>query len=216
MATYASPTAMNRMGPPTDRGIPQYRGQFQDEAPARQQQQSIWDTHQDAMGERQMGLDALLQQYNAIQNDERMRAAQQHYQNVLSGRAVPFTQGVQGAMIGQAGDAAAAAERAQQGMLQRGLAASGGSIYDPSYQAQQGQLLANRQLQTQGAARDIKMQAALANFQAQQQAAGALHSSAAQQQSLASPLAAAQAQARLNTTFTAPNTGPVHSTRTLT
>jgi hypothetical protein len=160
-------------------------------------------TQQDIMAGRQQGLDALLNQYRAIQENAQSQAAQENWQNVMQGGG-PMTRRVQGQMTGMAGDMATAAQRSQSDQLQRGYAASGGSIYDPAYQAQQGSLDTQRQLQTQGAARDIQMQAALANFQAQQQAAGSLATSAMQQQGLASPLASQLSQAHLGATWHTP------------
>ena len=160
-------------------------------------------THQDAMASRQQGLDALMEQYRAIQENAQMQAAQQHWQGIMAGGG-PMNQQMQSQMTGQVGDMATAAQRSQMEAMQRGHAASGGSIYDPSFQAQSGAMDTQRQLQTQGAARDIQMQAALANFQAQNQAAGSLATGAMQQQQLASPIAGRIADTHLNTTWHAP------------
>lgn len=141
-----------------------------------------------AQQNRTYGLEQTEGAADAIMGDPRYRAALDAFGSVVSGQNLPLGQATQNRIYGQAADSNAAANTAQDQMMQRQLAASGGSIYDPSYQAAQRENMSQRQVANQGTLRDIKIKAALENFTAQQGAARSLAATRGQQYSLSNPL----------------------------
>lgn len=86
----------------------------------------------------------------------------------------PYSPEVVQAIYNRQADMAAQAEQQGRQLLAENMAVRGGSPYDASMQAENLALLAARQGQNQAARRDIDIQAAMANYQAQQQNAGQL------------------------------------------
>lgn len=122
-----------------------------------------------------------------VMADPYYQQALDFYGGMASGENVPFTPDVINRVYGQAADMNAAAQGSQLEQLARAAAASGGSIYDPSYGAAERAATANRQLQNQGAARDISTQAQLANYDATVQGAQGLVGTRGQQYGQALP-----------------------------
>jgi hypothetical protein len=109
-----------------------------------------------------------------LANDPYQRSVMDFLQGVTGGQNVPFTNEVQGAMLAQQGRGFADAEAAQMEALRQGLEASGGSIYDPSFQSAQREAMSRRQGQNLDAAGRMASQAGLANFDARMAGAGQL------------------------------------------
>jgi hypothetical protein len=122
-----------------------------------------------------------------VMDDPYYQQALNFYGDMASGENVPFTPDVVDRVYGQAADMNAAAQGNQLEQLARAAAASGGSIYDPSYGAAERAATANRQLQNQGAMRDISTQAQLANYDATVQGAQGLVGTRGQQYGQALP-----------------------------
>jgi hypothetical protein len=97
-----------------------------------------------------------------------------YLQGVLQGQQQPYNDQVLNALQAQHGRQTATAEGAQMQQLRESLGATGGSIYDPSYQASQRELMSQRQGQNLDYGGQLNTQAALQNFNARQNAAGAL------------------------------------------
>lgn len=152
----------------------------------------------DPVGARKRAFSLLEGRSDDIMNDPQYAAAMQAYQDVLTSGG-PMNEQVQNAMAGQLADQGARAQQIQQQQMARQLAASGGSINDPSYQAAQRGMTTQRQLSNQGNRRDIMMQAAMDNFRAQQAAAGNLASVRGQQYGMSNPLLTQAANEYMNT-----------------
>lgn len=93
---------------------------------------------------------------------------------VINGKNAPFSESVVNALQGQQAHGAATAQQAQMETLRQGLGASGGSIYDPGYQAAVRESDATRQGQNMDYAGQLRAQSALENFNAQGNAAKSL------------------------------------------
>ncbi len=110
-------------------------------------------------------------QATALQNDPYNRAALDFMKGSVAGQNVPFTNTVKNSMMAQHGAGSAAAEQAQMETLRQSLGASGGSIYDPGYQAAQRQAMSERQGSNLDAAGQLEAKAGVENYRAQSQAA---------------------------------------------
>lgn len=86
----------------------------------------------------------------------------------------PYSESVQNMIAGRSADSAAAAAASQQQALLESVARSGGSMSDASFGAANRSIESNRMLNNNAARRDIAIQAALQNFQGQNQAASQL------------------------------------------
>jgi hypothetical protein len=131
-------------------------------------------------------------------NDPYQKSAMDYLKGTISGQNVPYSNGVKNSILAQHGAGAASAEAAQMETLRQSLGASGGSIYDPGYQAAQREAMSQRQGSNLDAMGQLEAKAGLANQQAQAQAASALSSARAQQnaQINAMKLAGADYQAK--------------------
>ncbi len=109
-----------------------------------------------------------------LANDPYQRSVMDFLQGVTNGQNVPFTNEVQGALLAQQGRGSADAEAAQMAQLRESMGASGGSIYDPSYQSAAREALSQRQGRNLDAAGNMAAQAGQANFSARMQGAGGL------------------------------------------
>ncbi len=106
--------------------------------------------------------------------DPYQKSVMDFLQGVTQGNNVPFTNEVQGAMLAQQGRGSADAEAAQMASLRESLGASGGSIYDPSYQSAAREALSQRQGRNLDAAGQMASQAGIANHNARMQGAAGL------------------------------------------
>lgn len=118
---------------------------------------------------------------NDLENDPYQKSALDYMKGTVGGGNVPFTDTVKNSILAQQGAGAASAEQAQMESLRQSLGASGGSIYDPGYQAAQRQAMSERQGSNLDASGKLEAQAGIANQQAQAQAADSLSSARAQQ-----------------------------------
>lgn len=139
--------------------------------------------------ERRSAFDLTSGRAQDILDDPRIEAAMRAYQQVLSGEGLPYSDDVVGMMEGRAADQAGAAYGAREQMARRRQAARGGSVNDASFQQTQQQALSDKQRQVQGSNREIALQAALQNFNAQQQAAASLAGTRMGQYTAGNPLA---------------------------
>jgi hypothetical protein len=110
----------------------------------------------------------------ALANDPLMKQATDFYSKVMAGGAGPYTDASKAAMLAQHGKATSDAQAAQMAALRDATAASGGSIYDPSFQAKSQELNANRQGSNIDAQGQIEADAAGANFNARMGGASGL------------------------------------------
>lgn len=113
---------------------------------------------------------------NEIEADPYQKAVMDFLSGVVSGKDAPFTNEARNAMLAQQGRGTAAAEAAQMQQVREGLAASGGSIYDPAYQSAAREAMSQRQGRNLDAAGQIASQAGQANFNARMGGAGQLSS----------------------------------------
>ena len=111
---------------------------------------------------------------NQLANDPYQKSVMDFLQGVTSGNNVPFTNEVQGAMLAQQGRGSADAEAAQMASLRESMGASGGSIYDPSYQAAAREAMSQRQGRNLDAQGQMQAMAGRENFNAQMAGAGGL------------------------------------------
>ncbi len=116
-----------------------------------------------------------------LANDPYQKSAMDYLKGAVGGQNAPFSDSVKNSILAQQGAGAASAEAAQMETLRQSLGASGGSIYDPGYQAAQREAMSQRQGANLDAQGQLDSKAALANQQAQAQAASALSSARAQQ-----------------------------------
>lgn len=105
-------------------------------------------------------------------------AAESFYNDVLSGKQLPFSPFAKSQMLSQQSDMSAAAEGARNQQMYGAAAAGGASANDPSMKAAALSNMAARQTQNQTAARDIDTAAYQANFGAQMGAANQLNANA--------------------------------------
>lgn len=146
-----------------------------------------------------------------LQNDPYHAAALDYMKGSVAGQNVPFTNTVKNSILAQQGADSASAEGAQMEQLRQSLGASGGSIYDPGYQAAQRQAMSERQGSNLDASGRLEAQAGIANNQAQAQAANSLAAARAQQNAQINQMkmAGADYQARTTTAVpTAPTGAP--------
>lgn len=111
-----------------------------------------------------------------LAKDPQLGAAESFFGKVMGGQVGPYTDRSKAAMLSQTAGATASAQAAQMQALRDATAASGGSIYDPSFQAKSAELNAMRQGQNINALGDINSRAAEANFGAQMSGANQLAS----------------------------------------
>src|SRR5882757_4111226 len=109
-----------------------------------------------------------------LATDPYQKSVMDFLQGQVSGTNVPYTDTVKNSILAQQGKGNADAEAAQMATLRDSLGASGGSIYDPGYQAAQRQAMSQRQGANLDAQGTLNAQAGLANFQAQNQGANQL------------------------------------------
>ena len=109
-----------------------------------------------------------------LAKDPYQKSVMDFLQGQVSGTNVPYTDTVKNSILAQQGKGNADAEAAQMATLRDSLGASGGSIYDPGYQAAQRQAMSQRQGANLDAQGTLNAQAGLANFQAQNQGANQL------------------------------------------
>lgn len=109
-----------------------------------------------------------------LANDPYQKSVMDFLQGVTNGQNVPYTNEVQSAMLAQQGRGTADAEAAQMAALREGMAASGGSIYDPAYQSAAREAMSQRQGRNLDAAGQMASRAGLANFDARMSGAGQL------------------------------------------
>jgi hypothetical protein len=113
---------------------------------------------------------------NELRHDPVQQQVMQYLKGVLGGKTMPYTDNTMNALKAQFGKGSASAEAAQMQTLRDSIGASGGSIYDPSYQAASREAQSQRQGANLDYAGQLNAQAGLANFQAQQNAGGMLGS----------------------------------------
>lgn len=100
----------------------------------------------------------------------------------------PLSEEVQNLIAGRMSDSTAAAADSQRQLLREQIARTGGSLNDPSVQAQTRAIEASRMGQNATGRRDVAIQAALENFSAKQGLADQLRGLGATRQGLANPL----------------------------
>ena len=122
-----------------------------------------------------------------VMSNPNIRAALDAFNNVVGGSSLPYDDAFINRAYGTAADMNAAANSAQNAALARQMGASGGSVYDPAYQAATRSNMAQRQQANQGAMRDLLMQQQTGNFAAQQDAASRLASTQLAQYGTALP-----------------------------
>lgn len=160
----------------------------------------------DPNAEREAGFTLTEGRAEDILNDPYMSMALQAYQNAMSGG--PFTDEVMSGITGQLADQAATSEQVQRQQLLEQLAATGGSMNDPSAMAAGRDLTEQRHLGLADAQRELLIEQALSNYQAQQQAAQQLAALRQNQYSLGNPLAMQAAQMHMSS-YDEPRTGGV-------
>lgn len=111
-----------------------------------------------------------------LANDPYQNSVMQYLQGVVGGKESPFNDTVKNSILSQQGQAAVSAEQAQMQALRDSLQASGGSIYDPGYQAAQREAMAQRQGAGLDAIGQVETTAALENHKAKMQGASQLAS----------------------------------------
>lgn len=109
-----------------------------------------------------------------LQNDPYQKSVMDFLQGQVNGANVPYTDTVKNSILAQQGQGAAAAEQAQMQSLRESLGASGGSIYDPGYQAAQREAQSQRQGMDLNAQGQLESHAAMDNFNAQSHGADQL------------------------------------------
>lgn len=111
---------------------------------------------------------------NEVRNDPVQGQVMNYLKGVLGGKNVPYSNTVLNSLQAQHGRGTAAGEAAQMQSLRDSLGASGGSIYDPSYQAASREAMSQRQGQNLDYAGQLNAQAGVENFNARQGASGML------------------------------------------
>lgn len=123
-----------------------------------------------------------------ILDDPRMRAALNAFQDTMDGGG-PFSDDVVSGIRSRLSDQASAGAAARRDQIARQAAARGGSAYDAASQAAGRRVDEGLAQRGQTDAREMAIQAALGNFDAQQQAARDLMQARGSQYSLGNPLA---------------------------
>jgi len=98
--------------------------------------------------------------------------AMQYLNSVIRGEELPFGQAQRSAQMSEAASMTAAAERAQNGMIDNSIASGGASASDPSVQNARRAAMASRQSNNVQAVRALNSEADKTNFNARLQAAG--------------------------------------------
>ncbi len=109
-----------------------------------------------------------------LANDPRMKQAMDFFSKTMAGGEGPYTDASKQAMLNKHASGSAGAQASQMKALQDATAASGGSIYDPSFAAKSQELNANRQASNIDASGKIEADAAGANFAAKASGANSL------------------------------------------
>lgn len=109
-----------------------------------------------------------------LQNDPYQASVMNYLQGVVGGQNLPYNDTVKNSILAQNGRGTADAEAAQMEALRSSLGATGGSIYDPGYQAAQRQAMSGRQGANLDAMGQLEATAGLANQKAQMQGAAQL------------------------------------------
>jgi len=171
----------------------------------------------DAERNRERMLDLTEGRADDILDDPRMRAALDAFQGTIDGGG-PFSDDVVSGIRSRLSDQAAAGAAARRGQIARQAAARGGSVYDAASQSA-GRRVDEQQAQRgQTDARELAIQAALGNFDAQQQAARDMMQARGSQYSLGNPLAQqaanfySQSYDEPVTTYSAPTISSYRST----
>ncbi len=134
-----------------------------------------------------------------LKDDPVQKSVMDYLQGVVGGGNVPYTDEVKNSMLAQQGRGSADAEAAQMESLRQSLGASGGSIYDPGYQAAQRQAMSQRQGQNLDAMGQLNAKAGLENHKAQMQGAAQLASSRNAQNAQINQMSTAGANLRAQT-----------------
>lgn len=100
----------------------------------------------------------------------------QRLQDVMGGKIAPYDDTTKNALFTSQADQAGAGEAARNQQIMDQVAMNGGSANDPSARAALNESMLQRQLANQGAHLNVDMNANTANFNAAQQATGALAS----------------------------------------
>lgn len=143
-----------------------------------------------------------------IRNDPVQAQVMDYLKGVLGGKNVPYSDTVLNSLQAQHGRGSAAAEAAQMQTLRDSLGASGGSIYDPSYQAASREAMSQRQGQNLDYAGQLNAQAGVANFDARQNASGLLGQLRGQQNAQISGLTQSAAGFQAGRFLETPSTTP--------
>lgn len=109
-----------------------------------------------------------------LTNDPVDAMIRQRLQDVMGGKAAPYDQTTKNALFTSQADQAGAGEAARNQQIMDQVAMNGGSMNDPSAHAAINESMLQRQLANQGAHLNVDMNANTANFNAAQQATGAL------------------------------------------
>ncbi len=109
-----------------------------------------------------------------LMNDPSIRAAQDYLRGVVGGQNLPFSEASMNAMRAQYGRSTASAEGSQMGQIRDSLQGTGGSIYDPAYQAAGREAESTRMGRNLDYAGQLQAQASQANFAGQMQGASQL------------------------------------------
>lgn len=134
-----------------------------------------------------------------LANDPYQNSVMDYLKGVVGGQNAPYNQTVQNSILAQQGAGAASAEAAQMQTLRDSLGASGGSIYDPGYQAAQRQAMSQRQGSNLDAAGQMAGKAAVENQKAQMQGAGQLAAARGSQNAQINQMSLAGADMRART-----------------
>ncbi len=105
-------------------------------------------------------------------------------QDVMGGKIAPYDEATKNAMFTSQADQAGAGEAARNQQLMDSVAMNGGSLNDPSARAAMNENMLQRQLANQGAHLNVDANANTANFNAAQQATGALAANNATHQNM--------------------------------
>lgn len=139
-----------------------------------------------------------------LKNDPYQKSVMDFLQGVVGGQNVPYTDQVKNSILAQQGKGAADAEAVQMQTLRDSLGASGGSIYDPGYQAAQRQAMSQRQGANLDAMGQLDAKAGLENFQAKAQGANQLSAARNSQNAQVNQMGLAGADYRARTQVVKP------------
>ena len=148
-----------------------------------------------------------------LKNDPYQKSVMEFLQGQVSGKNVPYSDTVKNSILAQQGRGSADAEAAQMQSLRDSLGATGGSIYDPGYQAAQRQAMSQRQGANLDAQGQLNATAGLENFKAQSQGANQLSAARNAQNAQVNQMNLAGADYRAQTQVAKPAAGPVQPRR---